>query len=178
MIISAFRKDLFSLLGTTLSLSTSYHPQTDEQTEFINRCLESYLRCMTDYKPKAWKKWLDLAQYWYNTSYHQSLKCSPFETLFGFPPPLLTTSSYLSSAHKDAADLVQSRTDHIAQNRMKQYTDRSRTEQEFCVGDFVYLKLQPYRQSSLAIRHQMKLAMRISSSLSDSKGIGEWTVHY
>jgi hypothetical protein len=39
-----------------------------------------------------------------------------------------------------------------AQNRAKQYADKGRTEREFNIGDFVYLKLQPYRQSSVVKR--------------------------
>lgn len=47
-----------------------------------------------------------------------------------------------------------------AQNRMKHYADRLRTEREFDVGDWVYLRLQSYRQTSLALQRNMKLAPR------------------
>lgn len=46
--ISQFWQELFKALGTSLHLSTSYHPQTDGQTERTNACLEQYLCCMTD----------------------------------------------------------------------------------------------------------------------------------
>lgn len=49
---------------------------------------------------------------------------------------------------------------HQAQNRMKHYADKLRTEREFAVGDWVYLRLQPYRQTSLALQRNMKLAPR------------------
>ncbi|KAB1225090.1 Transposon Tf2-9 polyprotein [Morella rubra] len=49
---------------------------------------------------------------------------------------------------------------HRAQNRMKKYADLKRTDREFNIGDFVYLRLQPYRQMSLSQRHNLKLSPR------------------
>jgi hypothetical protein len=46
LFIGHFWKELFKMQGLTLKMSSSYHPETDGQTEaIINRCLESYLRC-------------------------------------------------------------------------------------------------------------------------------------
>jgi hypothetical protein len=78
--------ELFKLIETELAMSSSRHPQTDGQTERINQCLETYLRCFVHARPKQWRHWLPLAEFWYNTSYHSAIKCSPFEALYGHPP--------------------------------------------------------------------------------------------
>ena len=75
---SRFWQDLFKLQGMAIHLSSSYHPQTDGQTEVVNKCLEGYLRCVAGQYPHTWCKLLSLAEYWYNTNYHSSLELTPF----------------------------------------------------------------------------------------------------
>lgn len=79
-------QELFKLIDTQLAMSSSYHPQTDGQTERLNQCLETFLRCTVNSCPKQWSQWLPLAEFWYNTSYHSALGQSPFEVLYGHPP--------------------------------------------------------------------------------------------
>lgn len=86
--LSNFWQELFRHLGAKLKLSTAYHPQTDGQTEILNKCLESYLRCMTGEKPSAWALWLSLVEWWYNTTYHSAIQTTPYEALYGQDPPL------------------------------------------------------------------------------------------
>ena len=76
---------LFQLAGTELCMSTAYHPQMDGQTERVNQCLETYLRCFTQACPQRWSKWLSLEELWYNSSFHSALGRSPFEVLYGYP---------------------------------------------------------------------------------------------
>ena len=75
--------ELFSCLGTQLAHSSSYHPQSDGQTKIVNKCLECYLLCFASDKQTQWVKWLPLAEWWYNTSFHTTSKVSPFMELYG-----------------------------------------------------------------------------------------------
>lgn len=54
--ISTLWKELFKGLGVQLRMSSAYHPQTDGQSERLNHCLETYLRCMTGHRPSEWSK--------------------------------------------------------------------------------------------------------------------------
>jgi hypothetical protein len=66
---SAFWQELFKLKDTTLNMSSSNHPQTDGQTERLNQCLETYLRCMVQACPIKWAHWIPLADFWYNSTF-------------------------------------------------------------------------------------------------------------
>jgi hypothetical protein len=79
-------KELFKLVDTELCMSTTYHPQSDGQTERVNQCIEGYLRCFIHSCPTSWSQWLHLAEYWYNTSYRFALKHAPFEILYAQTP--------------------------------------------------------------------------------------------
>jgi hypothetical protein len=83
---STLWKELFRLSDTSLHISSSYHLQTDGQTERLNQCLELYLRCAVHSCPRKWYEWLPLTEYWYNTTYHSSLERTPFEVVHGNKP--------------------------------------------------------------------------------------------
>jgi len=80
---SIFWQQLFKLSWTTLALSTVYHPQSDGQSEALNRYLKMYLRCFTVDNPKSWSKLLSWAEFWYNTSFQSSIGMSPFKAVYG-----------------------------------------------------------------------------------------------
>lgn len=159
--LSSFWQELFKSLGTALHMSTSYHPQTDGQTERINACLESYLRCMTSHKPKQCFSWLSLAEWWFNTNFHSGLHMSPFQALYGYTPPQLALPPTVTTPIAAVQDHITHRkimTEllrealHSAQVRYKHYADQKRIERTFEVDDWVYLKLQSYRPTSVALR--------------------------
>jgi hypothetical protein len=81
--VAQFWEQLHECLGTHLIRSSAYHPQTDGQTERVNQIIEDMLRaCVLMGDPK-WDKHLPLAEFSYNNSYQESIKMSPFETLYG-----------------------------------------------------------------------------------------------
>ncbi|GJU40952.1 putative reverse transcriptase domain-containing protein [Tanacetum coccineum] len=69
--------------GTSLDMSTVYHPQTNGQSERTIQTLKDILRaCVIDFG-YSWVKHLPLVEFSYNNSYHSSIKATPFEVLYG-----------------------------------------------------------------------------------------------
>lgn len=150
---SNFWQQLFQLTGTHLCMSSVYHPQSDGQTERVNQCIETYLHCFVHACPRKWSHWLSVAEFWYNTNYHSSVDCSPFEVLYGHAPRYFGVDSATTVEVSDLQQWLQNREivsrliqQHLlhAQSRMKNQADQQRTERVFQVGDQVFLKLQPY----------------------------------
>ncbi|GJU37024.1 putative reverse transcriptase domain-containing protein [Tanacetum coccineum] len=80
---SRFWQSMQEALGTLLDMSTAYHPQTDGQSERIIQNLEDMLRaCVLDFEG-SWNVHLPLVEFSYNNSYHSSVRCVPFEALYG-----------------------------------------------------------------------------------------------
>jgi transposase InsO family protein len=78
-----FWEKLHECLGTKLIRSSSYHPQTNSQTERVNQIVEDMLRASILHFDKSWDKCLSLAEFSYNNSYQASLKMAPFDALYG-----------------------------------------------------------------------------------------------
>jgi hypothetical protein len=75
---SYFWKTLWHMVGTKLKFSTAYHPQTDGQTEVVNRSLGNLLRCLVNDHNRNWDLILPTAQFAYNSSINRSIGMSPF----------------------------------------------------------------------------------------------------
>jgi hypothetical protein len=166
---SQFWQQLFKCSGTQLRMSTACHPQSNGQTERVNQCLETFLRCFTHACPGKWSKWLALAEHWYNTSPHSTLGTSPFDVLYGREPrqlglspldvsPVVEVQDWLDE-RRTMMDLLQQ---HLARAtlRMKTQADKGRLERSFQVGESVFLKLQPYVQHSVSRRSNHKLSFK------------------
>ncbi|GKA51171.1 putative reverse transcriptase domain-containing protein, partial [Tanacetum coccineum] len=80
---SNFWRSLQNALGTSLDMSTAYHPQTGGQSERTIQTLEDMLRaCAIDFG-KGWVNHLPLVEFLYNNSYHASINAAPFKALYG-----------------------------------------------------------------------------------------------
>ncbi|GKD10300.1 putative reverse transcriptase domain-containing protein [Tanacetum coccineum] len=79
---SNFWRSLQKALGTSLDMSTAYHPQTDGQSKRTIQTLEDMLRvCVIEFG-NGWVKHFPLVEFSYNNSYHASIKVAPFEALY------------------------------------------------------------------------------------------------
>jgi hypothetical protein len=150
---SNFWRTLFRLLGTKLSFSTAFHPETDGQTERVNRNIEEAIRPYVNAWHTDWDLYLTPVEFAYNNSVHASTGHSPFYLNYGQHP--LTPGSLLKPPFSDtpaaddflaniATSLNNAKTlITIAQNRQKQYADNRRRP----------LILQPGDQVSLSTAH-------------------------
>ena len=94
-------QELCKLTDTKMNMSSANHPQTDGQTEKLNQCLETFLRCLVHSTPKKWAYWLSQAEYWYNTNYHSALGTTPFQVLYGYQPRHLGIANLQSTLSSD-----------------------------------------------------------------------------
>ncbi|KAL0355853.1 UNVERIFIED_CONTAM: hypothetical protein Sradi_4032200 [Sesamum radiatum] len=167
-------KELFTLAGVSLNMSSAYRPQSDGQTERVNQCLENYLRCMCHQKPKKWAQWLTLAEFWFNTNFLTSLKATPFQALYGYPPHQLTMGPYLQNHHSEVRELMQERAKVMqlprenlqqAQNRMKMYADKKLKGSLSCgrIGKVAYKLALPTGSKIHLVFHVSLLKKKIGS---------------
>ncbi|KAK1612962.1 hypothetical protein QYE76_036635 [Lolium multiflorum] len=84
--MSYFWKTLWRKLGTKLLFSTTCHPQTDGQTDVVNRTLSQLLRSMIKKNLKEWEECLPHVEFAYNRAVHSTTELCPFEVVYGFKP--------------------------------------------------------------------------------------------
>ncbi|GJU67778.1 putative reverse transcriptase domain-containing protein [Tanacetum coccineum] len=132
---SNFWRSFQKALGTDISMSTAYHPETDGQSERTIQTLEDMLRaCVIDFG-KGWVKHLPLAEFSYNNSYHASIKAAPYEALYGRKCRSPVCWAEVGEAQLTGPELIQETTEKIvlikqrmqaAQDRQKSYADRKK----------------------------------------------------
>ena len=84
---SHFWRRLLDLLGIKANRSSTFHPETDGQTERMNSVLEQYLRMYCDYQQTDWASLLPLAKFSYNNSQHSATTLTPFFCQLRVPSP-------------------------------------------------------------------------------------------
>ena len=84
---------ILDAIGIKHRMSTTYHPQTDGQTECYNQELEAYLQIYCAYKPDDWSNKLSLAQFAHNARTHDAIKQSPFQLIYETKPVALPEAS-------------------------------------------------------------------------------------
>ena len=149
-----FWKSFQKAMGTRLTMSTAFHPQTDGHSERTIYVLEDMQRaCVLDHKGSR-EEHLPLVEFAYNNSYQASIQMAPYEALYGRPcrSPLCWTEVGESSI--TGPDLIRDTFEKVslirqrlltAQSRQKSYADVRRRPLEFEVGDHVFLRVMPKR---------------------------------
>nr|CAN64786.1 hypothetical protein VITISV_014071 [Vitis vinifera] len=159
-----FWTELFKLMGSELHFSTSFHPQTNGQTERVNALLELYLRHFVSANQRDWAKLLDIAQFSYNLQMSEATNKSPFKLATGQQPltPHMLTIGYtgrspaafkFAKGWHEQADIARSYLDK-ATKKMKKWADKKRHHTEYKVGDMVLVKLLPQQFKSLRPVHK------------------------
>ncbi|CAM8932811.1 unnamed protein product [Rhodiola kirilowii] len=165
---------ILPILGLPLLVSDGNSDLTGNERPSIlfkklSLVLEDYLRCYVSETQSIWVELLPWAELHYNTAVHSGLGASPFEAVYGRKPPSLL--DYIPGTSKVSAvdEVLTSRTDLLkklrenllrAQLRMTQKANKHRSEIIYQVGDWVYLRLRPYRQTTLRPFRSSKLAKR------------------
>ncbi|RVW76146.1 Transposon Ty3-I Gag-Pol polyprotein [Vitis vinifera] len=159
-----FWTELFKLMGLELHFSTSFHPQTDGQTERVNALLELYLRHFVSANQRDWAKLLDIAQFSYKLQRSEATNKSTFELATGQQPltPHTLTIDYtgrspaafkFAKGWHEQADIARSYLDK-ATKKMKKWADKKRRHTEYKVGDMVLVKLLLQQFKSLRPVHK------------------------
>ncbi len=179
---SSFWKSLWKLLGTKLNMSTAFHPETDGQTERMNRTLEQMLRSYVNYKSNDWDEYLVSCEIAYNNSVQSSTGYSPYYLNNGchikLPVTLNATQLEQMSTNETANQMVQRMNEtmnkakeHIAQAQQKQikYANQHRKEITFEENDLVLLSTQHLNTNNRSPKLLAKFIgpFRITTKLSD-----------
>ena len=151
---SSFWPSLQTALGTRLHFSTAFHPQTDGQPKRTIKTLVDMLRaCVMEFKG-SWDIHLALMEFGYDNSYQASIEMAPFEVLYGrkFRTPVCWDE--VGERRLVGPELVQITSEKvkvvrdnlkIARDRQRSYADNRGKDLQFEIGDWVFLKISPWK---------------------------------
>ena len=139
---SRFWLSLQAALGTRLHFSTTFHPQTDGQSERTIQTLEDMLRaCVMEFKG-SWDTHLALMEFAYNNSYQASIDMAPFEALYGRKCRTPVCWDEFDERRLVGPELVKITSEKV---KVVRYADNRRRDLQFEIGDQVFLKISPWR---------------------------------
>jgi hypothetical protein len=144
---SAFWQEVAVLLGTRTVMSSSFHPQTDGQTERVNQTLETYLRHFVSVGLNDWDTLLSRAEFAHNAAINETIRTAPFKLTYGYHPrtPVGEVVEVVNPSSAAFVERLQSSLSFArkcliaAQQRQKALADKSRVEKTLKVGDKVLL---------------------------------------
>jgi hypothetical protein len=147
---SKFTKHLLQLCDIKSNLSTSFHPQSDGQTERVNQVLEQYLRVFCHHQQNDWADLLPFAEFTYNNAKHASTQMSPFYANYGYHPRMSIVERNPAQEENPTAEELVARLERThqalrvnlqqAQENYKKYYDAHvNDDPQFQVGDLVWL---------------------------------------
>ena len=152
---SRFWGKLQESLGTRLNFSTTFHPQTDGQSERVIQILEDMLRSyVIDYEG-SWDRYIPLVEFVYNTSFQSSIGMTPYEALYGRKCRTPLCWLKLSEKKVIGSDLIQETEEKVkmikerlkvATDRQKSYVDMKRKDIRYEIGKKVFLKVLPWKK--------------------------------
>ena len=137
-------------------MSTAFHPQTDGQTEILNRILENYLRAYTSLEQMNWAKLLPAAEFAYNNSKNTTTQIPPYRALYGYDPELRfdiadNVTKGEAPAARDRVERLHELRDRLrdeilkAQESQAKYYNQRHMPMAFKRGDFVKLSTRNLR---------------------------------
>jgi len=169
---TALMRAIYEEFDVRHTTTTAYHPQTNGLTERLNRTLSVMLSMYVNQHHRDWDDWLPYAVFAYNSSRQASTGYSPFYLLHGYEPRLMsdpkdpnrktTVAEHYERLHQAREAAVQAT--RQAQEGQKRQYDKGRYEQEFNVGDMVWVHRQRgYIGQTTKLRHPYEGPWRILS---------------
>ncbi|KAK1607201.1 hypothetical protein QYE76_030874 [Lolium multiflorum] len=177
--MSYFWKTLWRKLGTKLLFSTTCHPQTDGQTEVVNRTLSQLLRSMIKKNLKEWEECLPHVEFAYNRAVHSTTELCPFEVVYGFKPitpldllplPIHERVNMEASKRADFVKKIHVKTKELIEKKGKSNAARKnmkRKEMLFKPGDLVWVHFRKdrYQEETSIARGEEQLDMKTDDKM-------------
>ncbi|MCO5582315.1 hypothetical protein L7F22_036209 [Adiantum nelumboides] len=149
---SLFFKAIWANIGTRLQFSSSFHPQTDGQSEIANSVVLDLLKSYISDQKTQWERCLPLVEFAYNNTIHSSTGKAPFEIVEGVRkvPPFLSTKDKILEANEYTRDLDTvfakvRETLQKSQERQKKAANRHRRDSKLKENDWVLLRFDKAR---------------------------------